>query len=122
MATRKDTRSFSSTTTDTFAKMGDNGMGDVVNTSGQRSAYTMPVASKDGKGSAVGGEGTAGGRGSRLRSTEQNGPAFQIKATRMCSPADPRVSEATGRAIRTMSPAMGRSAFWDQRQDGERIA
>jgi hypothetical protein len=113
---RKDTRSFSMTTTTQFPKMGDNGMADVVNMSGQRSPYTMPEARKGPTTPDMG-----GGGGSARRSPtmihEANGPACTIVATRGQAPEYP----GTGRALRTMPSRAGVGDFWNQRQEGQVI-
>lgn len=110
MAGRKDTRAFSDTSTSTFPKMGDDGMASVVNMSGNRSAYTMPVGRKGPMNDDIG-----GGNGSARRSAsmihEANGPACTIVATRGQAPEYPD----TGRALRTVPSRAGVGDFWTSR-------
>lgn len=105
---RRDTRSFGDTTTDTFPKMGDDGLASVVNVSGQRSAYTMPQARKGPTSPDMG-----GGNGSARRSAteihEAHGPTFRPVATSVYDTTE------QPRAMRTMPSAVGCRDFWDAR-------
>lgn len=104
------------TVTDTFPKMGDDGLASVVNVSGQRSAYTMPEGRK-GPASDNPPDSPAAHKGATLIH-EAHGPTFRPVATRL--PQQPDYPE-TGRAIRTVPSAIGNRDFWDQRQDGQTI-
>ena len=105
---RKDTRSFSSTTTDQFPKVGS--YDHVVNMSGQRSPYTMPEGRKGPTSPDMG-----GGNGSARRSPtmihEANGPACTVTASRGFAPEYPE----TGRAFRTVPSRVGGGDFWASR-------
>lgn len=99
----------SPTSTDSFPKMGDDGMASLVNMSGQRSPYTMPVSRKGPTSPDTGGS-PAARKGSTMIH-EANGPAFRPMMTRGWAPEYPD----TGRAMRTMPSAMGNRDFWNAR-------
>lgn len=103
-----------------FPKMGEHPLeGSVVNMSGNRSPYTMPV---ERKGPSADGEAEpAGKRGVTMATGERNGPCFRPQAT-ICYPNAPE-SGSTGRGMRTVPSRTGNQDFWDNRasQSGEVI-
>lgn len=91
------------TVTTHFEKVGDNPLvGNIVNISGNRSPYTLPVARK-GPSSDVLATGGKANKGATLMSGEHPGPAFRPQ-TRICYPNAPEAS-ATGRGMRTVPKA-----------------
>lgn len=104
------------TTTDTFEKIGDQGFEQVMNMSGQRSPYTMPVGRQGPTSPDVG-----GGNGSSRKSAnlirEAHGPTFKPVASRTFAPEYPD----TGRTVQTVPCRVGQQDFWNQRQDGRTI-
>lgn len=109
MANRKDTRSFGSSEITTFAKMGDEYLTDhLVNVSGNRSPYTMPVAKK----STTSDQGPVGGKANRSANLikEANGPACTPVQTINYSNA-PEMKN-TGRGMRTVPSKAGVQDFF----------
>ena len=109
MATRKDTRSYGDTDTSTFPKMGDEYLTDhLVNVSGNRSPYTMPVAKK----STTTDQGPVGGTAHRksVEIKEANGPACTPVATINYSNA-PEAGQ-TQRGLRTIPSRAGVGDFY----------
>jgi hypothetical protein len=100
----------SMTETSSFPKMGDEGYAGLMNMSGDRSAYTTPVARK-GPTTPDQGGGNAGGRSNGGMLHEGMGAGFRPVASRVYAPEYP----ATGRNIRTVPSAANRSDFWTAR-------
>jgi hypothetical protein len=114
MAKRQDTRGFGDAETTSFPKMGDDYVTDhLVNISGQRSAYTMPV----GKKSTTTDQGPLGGKATRSASLihEANGPACTPIA-RISYPNSPEAKNV-GRGMKTVPSSMGNRDFWGARGD-----
>jgi hypothetical protein len=97
------------TSTDTFPKMGDDGMAGLVNVSGQRSPYTTERP-RGGPTSDDMGGGGAGGL-SHTMIHEAHGPTFRPMMTRGWGPEYPD----TGRGLRTVPSSVGNRDFWDAR-------
>jgi hypothetical protein len=113
----------SDTSKSVFPKMGEYPLedGSFVNMSGNRSAYTMPVAKKGPSGDDIDGPTAHRGVGS-LATGETNGPKFAPQ-TKICFTNDP-VAHGTGRGMRTVPSSMGDQDFWSDRsasQSGEVI-
>lgn len=106
---RKDTRSFGNSESTTFEKMGDSFITDhLINVSGNRSPYTMPVAKK----STTSDQGPLGGkanRGAKLIK-EANGPACTPVQTINYSNA-PEMKNV-GRGMRTVPSKAGNGDFY----------
>lgn len=108
MAKRQDKRAFGDTDTTSFPKMGDDYVTDhLVNISGDRSPYTMPVAKKQ----TTTDQGPLGGKANRSASLihEANGPACTPIA-RISYPNAPEASN-TQRGMRTMPSKAGVGDF-----------
>lgn len=119
MANRRDTRSYSDTETSTFAKMGDEELtSHLVNVSGNRSPYTMPVGRKGPKTDQDQGVGTAAHRSQNLIH-EANGPQAKVVATIDYSNAPEKSS--TGRGMRTVPSKAGISDFSSPSSEGQVI-
>jgi hypothetical protein len=107
---------YTETTTDTFEKVGD--YDHVMDMSGQRSRYTMPVERQGPTTPDMGG-GNGSARKGATEIHEAHGPTFRPVATRGFAEPYP----ATGRGIRTVPSSVGNRDFWDRRsgQGGEVI-
>lgn len=113
MAKRQDTRSFGDTESSTFPKMGDDYLTDhLVNVSGNRSPYTMPVARKGPKQDNDVNVGTKKNRSASLIH-EANGPACTIVA-KICYPNAPEHNQ-TQRGLKTVPSSVGNRDFWGAR-------
>jgi hypothetical protein len=109
MANRKDTRSYGSGETTSFPKMGDEFLtAHLVNVSGNRSPYTMPVAKK----STTSDQGPLGGKANRSAKLikEANGPACTPVQTINYSNA-PEMKNV-GRGMRTVPSKAGNGDFY----------
>lgn len=105
-----------------FPKMGEHPLvGTIVNTSGNRSPYTHPVADPA-QGDAIATGGTAiRGVGSDATG-EHSGPCFSPQTT-ISFPNSPEAGE-TGRGLRTVpsvASKTGNGDFWDRRGDSGRV-
>ena len=100
----------SMTTVSSFPKMGDDGYQGLVNMSGDRSAYTTPVARKGPTTPDMGG-GNAGGRSNGGVLHEGMGPTFRPVASSAYAPEYPE----TGRNIRPIPSSANRNDFWTAR-------
>jgi hypothetical protein len=109
MATRRDTRSFSDTETSNFPKMGDDGMASVVNMSGNRSAYTMPVGRKGPMNDDIGGGATSIKGSSVIH--EAQGPRFAPVATSVYAGE----YAGTERSVHRVPSRTGVGDFWTSR-------
>lgn len=97
--------------TTSFPKIGDEPLtSHLVNVSGDRSRYTMPVPRKGPSGDQM--DGPTGHRGATSMSGEHNGPRFRPVTTLYAQNA--AAASDTGRGMRTLPSAM-RSPFWDKR-------
>jgi hypothetical protein len=108
MAGRQAKRGFGDTETSTFAKMGDEELtSHLVNVSGQRSPYTMPVAKK----STTTDQGPVGGTAHRSAKLikNANGPACTPVATISYENAPEK--NLVGRGLRTVPSKAGLGDF-----------
>lgn len=112
-------------TTSKFPKMGEHPLeGSIINMSGQRSPYTMPVERKGASGDPLATGGTSV-RGVGPDATgEHSGPCFTPQTT-ICFPNSPEASK-TGRGMRTIpsvASKTGNGDFWNDRasQSGQVI-
>ena len=108
------TRPYGDATSSNFPKMGEHPLeGTIVNTSGDRSAYTQSVA-RPTQGDALATGGTAI-RGASSMSGEHNGPRF-APVTTISYPNSPEASQ-TGRGLRPVPSSVGNRDFWQSRQE-----
>lgn len=102
--------------TSNFEKVGDEGIvSHVVNLSGERRPYTIPVAKKGPTNSNPPGVGATSVRGSSVIS-EAHGPTFRPVA-KICYPESPEMAK-TERNTRLVP---GGAGFWGKRLEGPRI-
>jgi hypothetical protein len=100
--------------TSSFPTMGDEGYTSLMNMSGNRSPYTMPVERKGPTTPDMGGS-PAGGRGSTMIH-EAHGPTFRPVASQSYAAEYPE----TGRGMRTVPSSVGNRDFWASRgENGE---
>ena len=108
MAKRQDTRSYGDSETTHFVKMGEDYVTDhLINASGNRSPYTLPVAKK----ATTTDQGPLGAKANRSASLirEANGPACTPVA-RISYPNSPEASQ-TQRGMRTIPSKAGLGDF-----------
>jgi hypothetical protein len=102
--------------TSNFEKVGDEGIvSHVVNLSGERRPYTIPVPKKGPKGADIPGRGAKGDRGSSVIH-EAHGPTFRPVA-KICYPTSGDVGESQ----RNVKTVPGGAGFWGKRLEGPRI-
>lgn len=107
--------------TSNFPKMGESALEDFVNTSGNRSPYTMPVGRKGPSGDSENEPASVRPVGS-VATGEHNGPRF-APVTTIDFPNAPEHVQ-TGRALKRVPSSVGNRDFWDSRssQSGVVIA
>jgi len=89
--------------------------GTIVNTSGDRSPYTISEVRKGPSGDSLAEGGTAIRGVGSVATGEHNGPRF-APATTICFPNSPE-SSMTGRGMRTVPSSLGNRDFWQARQE-----
>lgn len=102
--------------TSNFPKMGESPLvGSVVNVSGNRSPYTMPVARKGPSGDSETEPASVRPSGA-MASGEHNGPRFSPMTT-VFYPNSPEMQN-TGRGMRTV-PSKGDNSFWGEQASNQ---